>query len=40
MREKSTSSERASDFASIVFPTPGKSSMITWPSARRPSTQS
>jgi hypothetical protein len=28
-REKRQSSERASAFASIVFPTPGKSSMIT-----------
>ena len=34
-REKSTSSERASAFASIVFPTPGKSSMIRCPSATR-----
>ena len=39
-REKARSSERASDFASMVFPTPGKSSMITWPSASRQRTQS
>src|SRR5215210_3755930 len=32
--------ERASAFASIVFPTPGKSSMIRWPSATRQSTTS
>ncbi len=37
-REKRQSSERASAFASIVFPTPGKSSMIRWPSATRQST--
>src|SRR5438045_889676 len=35
MRENEQSSERASAFASIVFPTPGKSSMIRWPSLRR-----
>src|SRR2546425_3699033 len=40
MREKETSSERASAFASIVFPTPGKSSRIRWPSATRQRTQS
>src|SRR5919198_267661 len=40
MREKETSSERASALASIVFPTPGKSSRIRWPSATRQSTQS
>src|SRR5882672_1241472 len=34
-RENEQSSERASAFASIVFPTPGKSSMIRWPSATR-----
>ena len=39
-REKSRSSERASALASIVFPTPGKSSMIRCPSATRQSTQS
>ena len=39
-RENERSSERASDFARIVFPTPGKSSMIRCPSARRPRTQS
>src|ERR687897_356123 len=39
-REKETSSERASAFASVVFPTPGKSSMIRWPSATRQSTTS
>src|SRR5918994_3700407 len=39
IREKGTSSERASDFASIVLPTPGKSSMITCPSAIRPRMQ-
>ena len=37
-RENEQSSERASAFASIVFPTPGKSSMIRWPSATRQST--
>src|SRR5438874_6205726 len=40
MREKETSSERASALASIVFPTPGKSSRIRWPSPTRQSTQS
>src|SRR4051794_698525 len=39
-REKSQSSDRASAFASIVFPTPGKSSMIRWPSATRQRTTS
>ena len=39
-RENSRSTERASAFASIVFPTPGKSSMIRCPSATRQSTQS
>src|SRR4051794_27969141 len=39
-REKEQSSERASAFASIVFPTPGKSSMIRCPSATRQSTTS
>src|SRR5918995_5045306 len=39
IREKGPSSERASDFASIVLPTPGKSSMITCPSAIRPRMQ-
>src|SRR5579864_1045457 len=34
-REKEQSSERARAFASIVFPTPGKSSMIRCPSASR-----
>src|SRR5213080_4078690 len=38
MREKETSSERASAFASIVLPTPGKSSRIRWPSLTRQST--
>src|SRR5918999_595996 len=38
-RENSRSSERASALASIVFPTPGKSSMIRCPSATRQSTQ-
>src|SRR5919201_5354352 len=38
-RENEQSIERASAFASIVFPTPGKSSMIRWPSASRESTQ-
>src|SRR4051812_3877142 len=37
-RENEQSSERASAFASIVFPTPGKSSMIRCPSATRQST--
>src|SRR5437660_7508819 len=40
MRENETSSERASAFASIVFPTPGKSSRIRCPSLTRQSTQS
>src|SRR5436190_3611880 len=35
IRENEQSSERASAFASIVFPTPGKSSMIRCPSATR-----
>src|SRR3954453_5751003 len=35
MRENEQSTERASALASIVFPTPGKSSMIRWPSATR-----
>src|SRR5690348_17460698 len=34
-RENEQSTERASAFVSIVFPTPGKSSMIRWPSATR-----
>ena len=34
-RENEQSTERASDLASVVFPTPGKSSMIRWPSERR-----
>src|ERR687895_858687 len=34
-RENAQSSERESAFASIVFPTPGKSSMIRWPSLTR-----
>src|SRR5438128_1919658 len=38
-RENDTSSERASAFASIVFPTPGKSSRIRCPSATRQRTQ-
>src|SRR5919201_5952296 len=37
-RENEQSSERARAFASIVFPTPGKSSMIRWPSLIRQST--
>src|SRR4030088_180019 len=37
-RENEQSSDRASAFASIVFPTPGKSSMIRCPSATRQST--
>src|SRR5436190_5224687 len=37
-RENEQSSERASALASIVLPTPGKSSMIRCPSARRQST--
>ena len=39
-RENERSSERATDFASIVFPTPGKSSMIRCPSAMRQRTHS
>src|SRR5881227_2739718 len=39
MRENDASRERASAFASIVFPTPGKSSMIRWPSLTRQRTQ-
>src|SRR4051812_37442602 len=39
-REKSQSSVRASAFANIVFPTPGKSSMIRCPSATRQRTTS
>src|SRR6266403_4906137 len=38
IRENEQSSDRASAFASIVFPTPGKSSMIRCPSATRHST--
>src|SRR5512133_2955698 len=38
IRENETSSERARAFASIVFPTPGKSSRIRWPSPSRQST--
>src|SRR6476659_2464606 len=37
IRENVQSTERASAFASIVFPTPGKSSMIRWPSLTRQS---
>src|SRR5919197_2157996 len=40
IRENETSSERASAFASIVLPTPGKSSRIRWPSATRQRTHS
>src|SRR5919197_1275908 len=40
IREKEQSSDRASAFASIVFPTPGKSSMIRWPSLIRQRTHS
>src|SRR5947209_6167309 len=39
MRENETSSERASAFASIVLPTPGKSSRIKCPSLTRQRTQ-
>src|SRR5262245_1881660 len=39
MRENDASSERARALASIVFPTPGKSSMIRWPSLSRQRTQ-
>ena len=35
IRENEQSIDRASAFASIVFPTPGKSSMIRWPSLTR-----
>src|SRR2546423_2647800 len=38
IRENEQSSDRASAFASIVFPTPGKSSMMRCPSATRQST--
>src|SRR4051794_29764188 len=40
MRENDTSRERASALASIVLPTPGKSSRIRWPSLTRHRTQS
>src|SRR5947207_1030392 len=40
MREKEASRERAIAFASIVLPTPGKSSRMRWPSLMRQSTQS
>src|SRR3954449_8047545 len=40
MRENDTSSDRASALASIVLPTPGKSSRIRWPSLTRHRTQS
>src|SRR5919201_5273113 len=40
MRENETSRERASAFASIVLPTPGKSSRIRWPSLIRQRTHS
>src|SRR5215213_8493954 len=39
-RENEQSIERASAFARTVFPTPGKSSMMRWPSATRQSTAS
>src|SRR5215218_9918866 len=39
-RENEQSIERASALARTVFPTPGKSSMIRWPSATRQSTLS
>src|SRR5438034_911144 len=39
-REKEQSIERASAFASVVLPTPGRSSMIRWPSASRQRTVS
>src|SRR3954452_15450355 len=39
IRENETSTERASALASIVFPTPGKSSRIRCPSLTRQSTQ-
>jgi hypothetical protein len=35
MRENVQSSDRASALTSIVLPTPGKSSMIRWPSLTR-----
>ncbi len=38
-RANSQSSERASDLASIVLPTPGKSSRMMWPSQRMAITQ-
>src|SRR5438105_13274013 len=38
-RENDALSERASAFASIVLPTPGKSSRIRWPSLTRQRTQ-
>src|SRR5437764_1888199 len=34
-REKEQSIDRANAFASVVLPTPGRSSMIRWPSASR-----
>src|SRR6059058_2224317 len=40
IRENEQSTERARAFASIVFPTPGKSSMIRCPSATRQRTTS
>src|SRR5919201_419277 len=39
-RENEQSIERASAFASAVFPTPGRSSIIRWPSASRQRTVS
>src|SRR5919198_3030622 len=39
-RENEQSTERASAFARVVFPTPGRSSMIRWPSASRQRTVS
>src|SRR6476659_4421944 len=39
-REKDAFSERASALASIVFPTPGKSSRMRWPSLTRERTHS
>ena len=39
-RENERCSERATDFARTVFPTPGKSSMIRWPSASTQRTHS
>ena len=38
-RENEQSTERASAFARVVFPTPGKSSMIRCPSERRQRTE-